>query len=195
MPPDSHRHDAPIAARGPASVSDLFLAFNRLALQGFGGVLPVAHRELVDRQGWLTQSEFLELVSTAQVLPGPNIVNLAINFGNLHFGWRGALASLAGVLLAPLAIVLLLAALWSRFIEVPVVAGALRGMGGVAAALVFATGLRLLPTLRHTPLGRGAAMGVGSLTLGAVLWLHVPLVWVVLGIGGGSTALAWWRLR
>ena len=62
----------------PRSPGELFHVFTRLALQGFGGVLPVAQRELVDRQRWLSREQFLEMLSIAQVLPGPNIVNLAL---------------------------------------------------------------------------------------------------------------------
>ena len=77
------------AAAAPASPLELLLAFNRLALQGFGGVLPVAQRELVERRRWLTRQEFVQLLSLGQVLPGPNIVNMALIFGDRHFGWRG----------------------------------------------------------------------------------------------------------
>ena len=69
----------------PASPRALFMAFNRLALQGFGGVIPVAQRELVERERWLSRQGFVELLSISQVLPGPNIVNLALIFGDRCF--------------------------------------------------------------------------------------------------------------
>jgi chromate transporter len=95
----------------PASPMALFWACNRLALQGFGGVLPLAQRELVERHRWVSRERFLELLSLSQVLPGPNIVNLLIMLGYQWFGWRGALAAVGGVLLAPLVLVLGLAVL------------------------------------------------------------------------------------
>ena len=73
-----------------------------------------AQHELVDKRGWLTREEFAETLSVGQVLPGPNIVNMALMIGDRFFGWRGALAAMAGLLLAPLAIVLVLAALYAR---------------------------------------------------------------------------------
>ncbi len=84
------------ACAQPASTGDLFFTFNRLALQGFGGVLAVAQRELVERKGWLTRQEFVEMLALSQVLPGPNIVNLALMFGDRFFGLRGALAAVGG---------------------------------------------------------------------------------------------------
>jgi chromate transporter len=178
----------------PASPREIFAVFNRLALQGFGGVLPVAQRELVERQRWLTREQFVELLSVAQVLPGPNVVNLALMFGDRHFGWRGGLAALAGMLAAPLAIVLALTVLYTEFAQHPVVAGALRGMGAVAAGLVLSTGLKLLPALRRNPLGHAPAFSFAALTFGAIALVRAPLLAVLLALGGLSCAWAWRRL-
>ena len=142
--------------RRPQSLRELFLVFNRLSLQGFGGVLPIAQRELVERERWLSKADFVDLLSTSQVLPGPNVVNLSLMFGDRHFGWRGALAALAGMLLVPLVIVIALAALYAQFVHLAPVAGALRGMGAVAAGLVISTGFKVLPALASNPLGRAA---------------------------------------
>ena len=179
----------------PHSPADLFFSFNRLALQGFGGVLAVAQIELVERKRWLTREQFVELLSISQVLPGPNIVNLALVLGDRHFGWRGAFAALAGLLLVPLAIVMSLALIYARFAEVPKVAGALRGMGAVAAGLVISTALKLVGTLRHNRMGRAACAAVAAVTFLAIVWLRVPLVWVIAGVGTLAVGLAWWRLE
>ena len=106
----------------PGSPFALFIAFSLLALQGFGGVLAVAQRELVDRRGWLSRAEFIELYSIAQMLPGPNVVNLSLMIGDRYFGWRGALAAITGMLLAPFLIVIALAASYERLAEFPAVA-------------------------------------------------------------------------
>ncbi|MGB4928029.1 MAG: chromate transporter, partial [Giesbergeria sp.] len=63
-------------ASRPENPRALFLAFTTLALQGFGGVLAVVQRELVERRHWLTNEEFIEDWAVAQVMPGPNVVNL-----------------------------------------------------------------------------------------------------------------------
>ena len=178
----------------PRGALDIARVFNRMALQGFGGVLAVAQRELVERERWMTPAQFLELLSLGQVLPGPNIVNMALIIGNRFCGWRGAAAALAGMLCLPLLIVLLLAVLYRETMSQPMVAGALRGMGAVAAGLVIGTALKLVGSLRHSPLGRPAAAGVALLTLLAIGVWRWPMVGVVLGLGGASVAFAWWRL-
>ena len=179
----------------PAGLGALFLAFNRLALQGFGGVLPVAHRELVERLRWLSPQQFVELLTLGQVLPGPNIINMAIVIGDRFFGWRGALAACGGLLGVPLFIVLGLAIAYQQQAAHPAVAGALRGMGAVAAGLIIATAVKLARTLRGNPLGLPASAAIGLGTFALVGGLRWPMVWVVLGLSGLGMALAWRQLR
>ena len=179
----------------PRSPLDLFRLFNRMALQGFGGVLAVAQIELVERSGWLTREEFVEALSISQVLPGPNVCNLSLMVGDRFFGWRGAFASLAGMMLLPLIIVLALAVMFRHWAHLPEVAGALRGMGAVAAGLVIATAFKLSRSLATNPLGRPLCIAFGALTFGAVAVARLPLVWVVAGLGTLAVTLAWWRLR
>jgi chromate transporter len=178
----------------PSSPRALFVAFTLLALQGFGGVLAVTQRELCDRRRWLTHAQFVEILSIAQVLPGPNVVNVALIIGDRYFGWRGAFAALAGMMSAPLAIVLALAATYVHYAELPVVAGALRGMGAVAGGLIIGTALRLAGSLRGTPIGGVAAVALAFASFVAVAWLRWPLVWVLLVLGSIGMAWAWWRL-
>ncbi|MHB9051441.1 MAG: chromate transporter, partial [Thiomonas delicata] len=106
--PDSA--EALVVRDQPHDLVDLFWTFNRLTLSGFGGVLPFAQRVLVDEKRWLDHAEFVNLLSISQVLPGPNLINLALMVGQRSFGWRGALAALGGMLAAPLLIVLAIAA-------------------------------------------------------------------------------------
>lgn len=186
--------DVSAVPEGPRSAVELMRVFNALALQGFGGVLPVAQRELVERRQWLTREQFVETLSIGQVLPGPNIINMALMIGDRFFGWRGAFASLVGLLTLPLVIVMTLAALYARWATEPLVAGALRGMGAVAAGLIVAMALRLLSTLARNPLGRGLCLLVLVTTLGAVGGLRWPMAYAVLGIGGAAVLAAWWRL-
>lgn len=178
----------------PQSLVELFVTFTVLALQGFGGVLAVAQRELVDRKRWLRREAFLELYSVAQALPGPNVVNLALMLGDRFFGWPGALAALAGMLTAPIAIVLTLAASYQQFADLPMVAGALRGMGAVAAGLMIAMAIKLIAALRRNPLGRGVTLLLVGVTVALVAVWHVPLVWVVLFVGGTGWGIAFCQL-
>ncbi len=194
QPPDADTQEPP-RGRGPKSLSDLFFSFSWLALQGFGGVLAVAQRELVEKKRWLTPEEFVDEWAVAQILPGPNVINLSIMLGSRHFGLRGALVAVAGMLCFPLAIVLLLAALYAQLAHHPAAAGALRGMGAVAAGLIVATGLKLVPALRGNVLGRPLCLLLAAAAFVGIAWLRLPLAWVLLGLGALGWTVAWLKLR
>ncbi|MFM1989082.1 MAG: hypothetical protein RJA99_2039 [Pseudomonadota bacterium] len=179
------------ATARPRSLGQLFLVFSGLALRGFGGVLPWAQRVLVDDRRWLTRDEFVEVLAFGQLLPGPNVCNVALMVGDRWFGWRGAVVALAGMLLAPAAVVLGLALLYSQVAHDPVVRRALIGMGAVAGGMILGTGLRLASTQR----GRWPWLGFGALAFACVALLRLELAWVVLAIGPVAVALAGWRIR
>ncbi|MBA2674059.1 chromate transporter [Ramlibacter sp.] len=178
----------------PRSLTDLFISFTLLALQGFGGVLAVVQHELVERKRWMTREEFVEDWAVAQIMPGPNVVNLALMIGGRYFGLAGALVALAGMLVLPLLVVLLLALVHARFANDPHVAGALRGMAAVAAGLVTATGLKLFGALKRNPLGMALCVVLGVLTFIGIGLLRLPLAWVLFGLGGLACVVAWRNL-
>ncbi|HSO45620.1 MAG TPA: chromate transporter [Rhodoferax sp.] len=179
----------------PDSLKSLFWAFTWLALQGFGGVVAVVQREMVEKKRWLTREQFIEDWAVAQVLPGPNVVNLSLMIGDRYFGWRGGLVALAGMLTFPLLIVLALAGLCAGVSDVPQVQGALRGMSAVAAGMIAATGLKMLPALKTNVRGTRWCWAVAALTFVAIAGLRLPLIWVLALFGGGSGLWAYRRLN
>ena len=179
----------------PASSKELFVTFTLLALQGFGGVLAVAQRVLCEQKRWLTSEQFVETLAIGQVLPGPNVCNVALMVGDRFFGWRGAFAALAGMMAVPLIIVLALTALYSQFAALPAVAGALKGMGAVAAGMIVGTALKLMGALRRSPMGVPACAALGAGAFAAVALMRWPLVWVLLALGAVACAYAWVRLK
>ena len=180
--------------KAPRSPWHLARVCNRLALQGFGGILAVARHEFVEREQWLDDDEFLELLGTAQVLPGPNVINLALMLGERHFGWRGIAAVLAGMLLVPGVLSLALMGVVLAHVHHPAVQGALRGMGLVAAGLLLGTCWKLIAPLRRSAIGPAWAFGLALAALALSAVWRWPLGWVVLGVGGVGMALAWRRL-
>ena len=168
---------------GPQSLGALYWSFTWLALQGFGGVLAVVQRELVEKRRWLTRDQFIEDWAVAQVLPGPNVVNLSLMLGDRFLGPRGALTAVAGMLSFPLLIALALLIAFSGVQDHPGVQGALRGMGAVAAGLIAASGIKLIPGLRNNLLGGFMNTALAVLTFIGVAMLRLPLAWVLLGLG------------
>lgn len=178
----------------PASLADLFFSFTWLALQGFGGVLAVIQREMVERKRWLTQEEFLEDWAVAQIMPGPNVVNLSLMVGGRYFGLKGALTALAGMLTAPLVIVLVLGVLYTRFGDNSQMAGALRGMAAVSAGMIAATGLKLAAALAKHPLPLWLTLPITVLGVLMVAIFRWPLLYILLGLGGIGCLLTYRKL-
>jgi chromate transporter len=185
-------HTPPLAR--PRSRTDLFVSFTLLALQGFGGVLAVVQRELVEKKRWMSREEFIEEWAVAQIMPGPNVINLSITLGSRYFGLSGALVALAGMITFPLLVVLALALVYAEFAGSPHMAGAIRGMGSVAAGLITATGLKLMPALKRNVLGVPVASALGGVAFVAIAWLKLPLAWVLVALGGGACVLAFRKL-
>jgi chromate transporter len=179
----------------PKSLTDLFVSFTLLALQGFGGVLAIVQRELVEKKRWMTREEFIEDWAVAQIMPGPNVVNLSLMIGARSFGLKGAMAALAGMLTVPLILVLLLALVYAQFADHTGVAGALRGMSAVAAGLIAATGLKLFSALLKNVLGLRLCIAFGVLCFVAIALLRWPLVYVLLGLGSVACMLAYQKLK
>jgi chromate transporter len=186
--------DTPIERPRPTSLNDLFISFTLLALQGFGGVLAVVQREMVERKRWLTPDEFIEDWAVAQIMPGPNVVNLSLMIGGRYFGLRGALTALAGIITVPLMLVLLLALLYAHYAGHPGLTGALRGMAAVSAGLIGATGLKLASTLKTHPLPLTVSISFIALGIIFVAVLHWPMLYSLLSLGGLGCWLTYRRL-
>lgn len=137
----------PVAGAAP-SRGDLFGAFFKIGILGFGGVAAFARHVLVVERGFLSEREFAEAFGIASTLPGANTVNMAAMLGDRWRGPTGALAALAGLLGAPLAILVALLGLYARFSGEPDVQAAFAGAAAAAAGLVAGTSLKLLRGLR-----------------------------------------------
>lgn len=178
----------------PRSKTDLFVSFTVLALQGFGGVLAVVQRELVEKKRWMTREQFVEDWAVAQIMPGPNVINLALMIGGRYFGLGGALAGVAGMLAAPMVVVLLLAVAFGGVSDAAWAQGALRGMGAVSAGLIAAVGLKLMSALRNNPMGMPMCIGLACASFTGVGLLRWPLASVLLGTGLVACSWAYWQL-
>ncbi len=168
----------------------LFLAFSRVGLSGFGGVLPFARRMLVEERGWLSAEEFNVLQGLCQFLPGPNVVNLSVVIGARFAGWRGSFAAVAGLLCAPVAIVLMLAALYDAFGAQPTAQGVLRGIAAAGAGLFIAMAARMAAAVRWKP----RLLPFAVLVFIGIALLRWPMPAVMLGLLGVAATLAWWSL-
>jgi chromate transporter len=98
---------------GRVSLADLIGVFAKIGLLSFGGALSGwMYREIVVRRRWLTEEDFLSGLALGQIMPGANVANLSLYIGQRLRGGMGAAAALLGMLLPPMALVIVLAALY-----------------------------------------------------------------------------------
>lgn len=186
MPPDS----SPAAVAAPDSLAPtppsliaLFVAFAKMSLAGFGGVLVFARRAIVEQHRWMTADEFNETFALCHFLPGPNIVNLTMVFGSRFRGIAGGLAAFAGLLGPPVLIMTVLAMLYARFGDVEVLRRILAGVSCAAVGLLLSVVFRMmLPLIKRRDaaglivlLAVFVAIGIARLPLPAVLLVATPI--------------------
>jgi chromate transporter len=186
---DTHAHTVfglPEGVSAP-SRSELFLSFLGVGLSSFGGVMPFARRMLVEQRRWMTDREFTETLALGQVLPGPNVVNLSIMVGNRFHGPAGAVLAFSGLLLAPLAIILMLAVFYGEFGHLPTVQRFFSGTAAATAGLVVAMGLNMLAKQPRVP----RALGITALAFAGSGLFGLPLVQVLAVLAPLGIVLAW----
>jgi chromate transporter len=155
----------------PRSLRELFTGFLAIGARSFGGVMPWAHRTMVEERRWLTQADFAETIGLCQFLPGPNIGNASIVLGKRWFGLRGALVAAAGLYALPLVWVLALGALYLEYAEHTYVRAVVTGVGAAGAGLFIGTAVKLGTALVRKPAalvllaGCFLAVGVGRISM------------------------------
>ena len=174
---------------GPRSAREIFLTFARIGISGFGGVLFWMRRVLIQQKKWLTDQELLEGLAIGQILPGPNVYNLAFMIGYRFFGMRGALAAIGGLLAAPVVILVCLGLLYRSFSNVAVLQHALAGMAAVAAGLLLANAVSMAAALPRRLLP-WLFMLLAFAGVGLMRW---PLLYVMAALAPFAMYFAWRR--
>jgi chromate transporter len=185
MPPESPPAAVPapdLSTSPPPGLITLLLAFARMSLAGFGGVLAFARRGIVEKHRWMTAEEFNETFALCHFLPGPNIVNLSVVFGSRFRGIPGGIAAFAGLIGPPVVVVTILAALYTRFGEIDALRRILAGVSCAAVGLLLSVIFRMMvPLVKKRDLVAlvimamvFTAVGLFRLPLPAVLLVAIP---------------------
>ncbi len=187
--PDAEPAPPPDAVRPPSGLAELYWGFVSIGARSFGGVLPWAHRVMVEERRWLAPADFAEVVALCQFLPGPNIGNASVVLGRRWFGLRGAAAAFLGLMALPFCWVIGLAVLYEDFSSSVVLRSIITGVGVSGGGLFIGTALKLAKPLAGKPWGLAlaaacfAAVAVGRVSLFAVLPAGALLAWLAASRG------------
>lgn len=161
----------------------IFTSFFRIGLFTFGGgyaMIPLIEREVIDRRTWVERSEFLDLLTLAQSVPGPIAVNTAVFVGYRIRGLRGAAAALLGTVLPSFTIILLIALFFADIRENPVVDAAFKGMRPAVVALIIGPVISLARGMRRPML---AVIAAAALAIWGLGWSPIYVL-AAAAIGG-----------
>jgi chromate transporter len=169
----------------PRTLAELFIGFLSIGARAFGGVLPWAHRALVEERRWLSPQEFAEVLALCQFLPGPNIANVSVVLGRRWFGLPGALAGFLGLMALPFVWVLGLALLYADWAAHPLVRPIVAGVGVAGGGLFIGTALKLGRPLAKKPaavaIAAGCFVAVGLFHISLLVVLPIATVLALLG--------------
>ena len=183
--------DGPDGLAPVPTLRELFVGMLQVALSAFGGGLSAwSQRIVVEQRRWLTNEEFLTGLTVARLFPGPNQINMAVYIGARFRGLRGAIAALAGMLLVPFSLLMLLGALYFSVHELPAVDRVLAGVVAAAAGMALSMGFKILDQYWKDPV----ALLLAAASLVAMEVFHVRLVPLVL-IAGPLAMLWYWPRR
>jgi chromate transporter len=190
-----HQKDSPEINEGPnegpesGTLWQIIMVFGRIGLTSFGGGLSAwIYLEAVERRRWLKDDEFFAGLALAQILPGPNVINLSIFIGHRLRGIAGGAAALLSLLLPPMTVVIALAMLIHRFGINTGMQSLLQGIAAGAIGTALCVGFR---SLRNASRVHSWPLFIAAATFAAIGFFHISLTYVVLGLLPVAFALSW----
>jgi chromate transporter len=169
---------------------ELFVGMLQVALSSFGGGLSAwSQRIVVEQRRWMSNEEFITGLTVARLFPGPNQINMAVYIGARFQGLAGALVALAGMLLVPFSLLMLLGLAYFYLHIVPAVDRVLAGVVAAAAGMALSMGFKILDEYWRD----AVALGFAVVVFLALAVFHVRLIPVVLV--SGPLAMAWYWPR
>lgn len=188
---ETSRESAPPAA----SLRALFVSFTKVGAVLFGGgyaMLPLLEREVVERRGWCTLDEMAEYYAMAQLVPGVVAINTAMLIGHRLRGFWGTVASTAGVVAAPFAVILAYAIAFDRLSGTRLLESGMSGLRPAVAGLMLGVAYAMFGRSRKTRLGLAVSVGVAAVVLSG---LASAVQTIVAGVAGGVLWYAWGAAR
>ena len=168
----------------------LFVSYLKIGFFGFGGgyaMLSLIHSEVVERNAWLTNAEFADIVAVSQMTPGPITINSATYIGYEVAGVWGSIVATVAVCLPALTIMMLLTRFFLRLHDNRYVKGVVGGMKPVVVGMIMSAALLLI--FPHSADGRSFIDGWSWVIFAVVLIASArkvnPILLIVLsGVAG-----------
>ena len=172
------------------SLRELFVCMMQVAFSAFGGGISLwSHRIIVERRKWMSSESFVTGLTVARLFPGPNQINMSVYIGSIFQGLPGSFAAVAGILLFPFSVLMLLGLLYFQVSAIAEVNRLLAGLAAAAAGMALSMGFKILDVYKTDYL----ALVIAVIVFICLQVLKFHLIPVVLIAGPLSMMLYWPR--
>lgn len=159
----------------------MFIIFFKIGAFTFGGgyaMIPIIQNEIVDKQKWIDEDEFLDALSLTQASPGPVAVNTSIYVGYKLRKIPGAIVCTLGTVLPSFIIISIIARFFSVFRDNAIMEKVFMGVRPAVVALILSAVYRLFKSnMKENIYGKTAII---LLTIGATVYLKLSPIWIIL---------------
>ena len=174
----------------------LFWSFFQIGLFSFGGgyaALPLIQHQVVEQNGWLTISQFTDIITISQMTPGPVAINSATYLGYKLAKVPGAATATVAVCLPSFLIIYAISLFFEQFTQLTVIANAFKGIQVCVIYLIFSAGVRMLKALDKSPFATGVLAAVMLVMVGLSL-AGVSVSSILLILLSGAAGVAAWLI-
>lgn len=174
---------------------DLFLTFFKIGAFTFGGgyaMISVIEDLCVEKKGWITHEDMMTITIIAESTPGPVAINCATFVGARRKGAWGALCATLGVIVPSFLVILAIASFLDRFLDIPIVANAFRGIKVAVGILIFNAAVNMIRKMKKTPFGLTVlALAAAAMLAGNLMAVHISSVVLMVFFGVLGFALTY----
>ena len=169
---------------------ELFVCMMQVAFSAFGGGMSLwSHRIIVERRHWMTSESFVTGLTVARLFPGPNQINMSVYIGSIFKGVPGSLAAIAGIILFPFTLLMVLGLIYFQISAISEVNRLLAGLAAAAAGMALSMGFKILDVYKTDHL----ALAIAVIVFVCLQGFKFPLIPVVLISGAIAMSLYWPR--
>lgn len=173
---------------------ELFSTFMGIGLSTFGGgyaMLSVIEDMCIDRKGWISHEEMMDITVVAESTPGPIAINCATFIGYRQAGLLGAVMATLGVVLPSFGVIFLISMFLDNFLEIQIIAHAFKGIKAAVGILIVNAAWNMLKKLPPDPFPRGiAAASFTAMFLADLLSVNLSSIVLMLAAGAVSLVFA-----
>ena len=170
------------------TVLDLFLTFLKIGAFTFGGgyaMIALLQNEFVTKKEWLSEEEFLDIISVAESTPGPIAVNSSTFIGYKKAGFWGAFFSTLAICIPSFTIIFLISLVFDTFLKITLVAYAFKGISAAVIYLILSAGIKMLKGLKKDVFTRSVFLTVLVLfTAFSIFSIKFSTIYFILISGG-----------